>query len=269
MSVRYCYELTEFEFPAIEGRFYVMVAKNGEPTRSISVRSSTGVSININKQQLEDFNYRMDYNYLSSWSIYNGIRKNLEFSIVKLSDISCLTRGKASAPFEKNSVIHTTSYSDGWDVTLPMIRPIESDRVYAQGGDILLKRVGRKCLKTFGLYSLKRKQEISDCVFRITVNDGVSAMKVLFSLRVLYSGDLGEQFLNKGTGAKFITARDLSNAPVIYNIDKIFPNEYRAWNSCVQENHMNRASDYEDLIRGRLFERHESLEAQMKNINVE
>jgi predicted RNA methylase len=254
LDIRYCYELTEYEFPKIEGRFYLLVGKKGKGTASTVLRSNIGSDITLSFKEAQCSDYRLDYNFHYTKVLYEKIRRKLGASTAFLNDISNIFRGNLSAPFEKNSIIHTTSYNGSWNENNPRIFPLLKTGKYVSNGDILLKRVGRKGVQSLGLYSLNRNQAISDCILAIRVDDTFRSEVVLFSLRVLYACSEGERFLYKGTGAKFVAVSDLKKAIVIYNLNSIFPDEYVVWLAAINRGALESAIEIEKEVRRSIFD---------------
>ena len=100
-DIRYCYELMKFEFPSIEGRFYIIVAKRGARSTSVRIKSYCGSELLLKRQFLEESQFRMDYLYLSNKLKIETVKENINFNTYELSRLASVHRGKVSAPFDK------------------------------------------------------------------------------------------------------------------------------------------------------------------------
>lgn len=253
LDVKYCYELTEYEFPSIEGQFYLLIAQKRKQSGSVSIRSFEKRELVVSVSDLRSSLYRIDYSYVNSRKVIQKIHSNPSYRENILGDISTIYRGSVEPPYNKSAIIHSTTYCSSWNVSTPTIFNKHDQQVYATNGDILVKRVGRGCLKSFGILSIRRKQLASDCILIIRPNADIDSYQLLFSLRVLYSGSVGTSYLQRGTGAKYITADDLSRVPIILNLFSIYSAEFLAWRNLEKLERIDKMEEIEDAISKIIF----------------
>ncbi|GGB86421.1 hypothetical protein GCM10011352_10410 [Marinobacterium zhoushanense] len=226
-SVEYVYELESFDFPSIEGQFYILVIKKSQNSRSMALIGSENDRIILKKNFLKNSNYRLDFSYHDSTRIYNSIVSRMELPLTKIHDLFDIYRGSSNLPFKNSMILHTSSYKDGhWNHENSSIANKNSAYVYANKNDLILKRVGRNCVLTFGIYLLERRQIISDCILILRSKGIVDPIEALFSIRSIYANSLGRKLLQKGTGAQYITINSLGELLIPIGVDKKFNDEF-------------------------------------------
>jgi hypothetical protein len=175
------------------------------------------------------------------------------YNIKTLDQIANVFRGSIQPPYKKDAIIHSTSYKNHWNISTPSIVHSQINKLYVQEGDILVKRVGRGCLKSFGVMRIKRKQLATDCILIVRPKEPTTSYDILFSLRVLYSSPIGENFLQKGTGAKYISAEGLLSSPIVYNLSKIYKSEFSNWLHYMEQNVTDKIEKIEQSVRERIY----------------
>lgn len=253
INVTYCYELSEYEFPEIEGQFYLLVGKKeGKRSRTI-IRNNDGDQLEVKRKFLRSISYRLDYSYINAVNNINDAIKGKEATFCKLDSITSIYRGSLEPPYDKDSVLHTTAYVGHWNINSSTIYNSKVHKIYVVQGDILVKRVGRNCLDSFGLVRVDRKQPVTDCILVIRPNKSEDKYKILLSLRVLYSHKNGTPLLQKGTGAKYISSSGLSEAKVIIDLDKSYRGQYKKYVCAVNNNNLEEMVHLETEVRQHLF----------------
>lgn len=254
LNILYCYELTEFEFPSIEGQFYLLIGRKNQNNGLVKIRNMRSGEIKVSRKMLARQGYRLDYSYLESILIIRGLSSNTKLFMQNVSSIADIYRGPLAPPYDKGAVIHTSSYIGHWNINTSTLFNSRIYDTYVRGGDILVKRVGRDCLTSFGMVFIKRKQLATDCILIIRPRSDDFRLPLLLSLRVMYSCDFGKSYLQKGTGAKFISATQLSLAPVILNLFELYPENKSSYASAVKNNDIAKMREIEELIRSEIFE---------------
>lgn len=228
-----CYELNEFDFPGIEGRFYLLAVEKCRDSfgSGILVISSDGSHINLTSNDLSSSGYRLDYKYYYSFQCYERLFSIGKFKTASIFEIADVVRGRISAPNITKNIIHTRDYSFGWADVNGKDEALASCLTSVEEGDILLKRVGRRCLASLGLYTEITPSLVSDCILIVKSrhDNFEQSWRILFSLRVLYANSQGESFITSGTGAKYITIRSMSDLKIIYNLAELYSEEYAQW----------------------------------------
>jgi len=226
-SIKKVYELNKFSFPGIEGRFYVLVAKKSGRSREVVLEkpfSKKTVSIKLDSAFLADVGYRLDFSYHFSLVKLDHVIQESGLAFEKLKDVVSFDRGKISAPYIHEAVLHTSNYLDGEWVS-KNIEDNLSRIVTACSGDILVKRVSRNCHESFGLFD-GFTTDLSDCLLRMRPREELCGLELLFSIRTMYSSSIGRQILVKGTGADYITTEALGNARVPMDLHVRFNEDF-------------------------------------------
>jgi len=201
-------EIPEGAFEGTEAKTHILIIRNIKPTCDKRIILSTlggGATKIITHQNFID---RADYSY---YTLPTPI------SYVKLSEVDIkLVRGKSGIiPNDRAFFLHTTSfknnYNEFYGADLSLTISLER-QVVALKGDILIPRVGSRCIGKVG-YVMTGQFLISDCIIIIRAAEEFRE-KILSGLR----SDFGVKWIKtvaKGVGAKHITLADLKNFPVI------------------------------------------------------
>src|SRR5438045_3336714 len=115
------------------------------------------------------------------------------------------------SPEGARRAIHTTNYKSGFWVTgryTGHLKRVSTDRGVRRN-DIIVKRVGRECSKTFGVVADAVGYATSDCVVIIRSHAPADRLKLLFALRTVYGSDISASLLERGTGAPYLTVAEL------------------------------------------------------------
>lgn len=234
VRVKKVYELNQYTFPQIEGRFYLLIAKKTVSEREIHFQKpfcDKSVLLRIPKREVIEGSCRLDFSYHFSRLSLLQAYENQELNWVDLGDVADIRRGDFSSPDIPNFAIHSTSWKDGqWE------NPVErsqANRILVEQGDILLKRVSRGCEQSFGLYKGRQSSNFSDCVFRIRLNIEEDPASILFAIRALYANEIGKNVFVKGSGASFISRADLQKLKVPIRLAKKFPKDFHRYKSCL------------------------------------
>ena len=212
-AIQYVYEFPKRTFKGLEAMVYLFVFQKDRDQKKVTLISHNlnGTSTASMKKSLKTFN-RFDYqfHFVHNWHTNLLVSQpNLEW--VQLKDISKILRGKIKTPFETLRAIHTCDYQDGfWHRKngAELISQGNSEQSIHEG-DILVKRVSRKCAQTVGLVLGHEDCAVSDCVLILRPQNVKMALEILFSLRFLIAFNLGAGLLERGTGATYLTESDL------------------------------------------------------------
>lgn len=227
-TIKLVHELPRFTFPNVESKIYLLVFENRKSNRQIkflnhSITHST--SFDLQKKDLCD-EIRLDYGYIESRKkIKNFIQKS-KYDWVKLSEIADIYRGDHDSNIFKGKAIHSSDYCDGFWKRKSKYKQL-SKNIYVSQGDIIVKRVGRGCANSFGLFVAPKNTPCTDCVLIIKAKNKKQRNLLLFGLRCWSSNKYVQKTLQKGTGATYISASDLSSMMLPIDLYKIFPNHYR------------------------------------------
>jgi type I restriction enzyme M protein len=253
ISIKKVYELNRFSFPGIEGKFYVLIARKVKRLSGVELEKpfiESAVSIKLSRQALKREKYRLDFSFHFSKIKLEEIIGYDRVVCKPLSEVSMIDRGKVVAPFIDKNTLHTSGYQKGmWSSSVVMEK--SASGLTAGRGDLLVKRVSRNCHLTFGIYN-HNESTISDCVFRIRPSGNLTSDQLLFAIRVIYSNPLGKKLLVKGTGASYISAKSLMEAPIPINLHELFPDEFRQYKRNGAKADPQLRSRIEDTVFNRL-----------------
>jgi len=92
--------------------------------------------------------------------------------------------------------------------------------------DILLKRVGRDCSRSFGFIVGSNLIPCSDCVYIIKPHDPMSHNKILFAIRCISGLNYFPARLERGVGARYIVLSDILQLKIPCSISECFPKQF-------------------------------------------
>ena len=241
------HELPKKTFKNVECRVYLFVFKksqrrNASETLLLNHDLETPVKMKVDfTNPINDLRFDYSFHYGIN-NFLNIMQERSALSWVKLASIATVSRGKISAPLIQEVAIHTTEYKNCfWNSIKTKDCFITQDIPLVCPLDVLVKRVGRDCCKSFGVLESEETFPISDCVFTIRAH-AVSRNELLFILRVVYCGILGERILHRGTGATYIAGVDLKNILLPIDLPKISIREFEKYVLSLEN------KDYESMI---------------------
>jgi tRNA1(Val) A37 N6-methylase TrmN6 len=201
-------QLPDKIFKRTEARTHILLLEKGNKTKPMIPLHLSDLSgeiketIMVSKDELIN---RMDYLYYL-WKKDTG---TIEPSLTLREMNVDIKRGRRSKHFLRKlgvGFFHTSSFpkelSDGIDLISSELR----DDIVAESGDILIARVGKRCIGRVTIVK-SGKQIISDCVFRIRAPDvfQISIWKELISKR----GQDCLRAIAHGVCAQVISKKDL------------------------------------------------------------
>lgn len=234
--VKVVHELSPRTFIGIDGPMYLLVFEKTSRQVSIRLRNHRLVKpdeLFLRKKccYIED---RFDYSFHDANRWLEKIKAIKECDWHRLGDISDCWRGEVASPTMRRDVLHTTNFNnitvlpqrDG----LSWIRPAEK-------GDLLVRRVGRGCARSFKLNHLPLPMPCSDCVIIIRPLRDVSNLSLLFALRAMMTSAQGQALVEKGLGAKYLAIGPLRNLQIPLGLSAIFPQEFASFQRSIADGH--------------------------------
>lgn len=221
-AIRHVHELPRFAFRDIEGRIYLVVYEKG---------SKQGEALLLNHDLKEPERLvvggdvvagaeRLDFGYHSASASYGALREREALGWRRLGELATIWRGTERTPGIGKSVVHTGNYEGGF--WRPAVTRRSKGRVSGderiRPGDILVRRVSRKCAASFGLGVGIGGSTVSDCVLVVRPRYRISSSRLLFAIRCLMALDFGPQLLERGTGASYIAQGELRDLEVPYGV---------------------------------------------------
>ncbi len=253
-ALLYVHELSRGMFKGVEARFYVVVFEAGRTQSTVVLSNhdfSKPATMSVRAADLFASNFRFDYAFHHAQGWFSSLRskyRNLEWR--HLSDVSRIWRGRIASPRGKQAAIHTCDHLDGfWSAPRDRTILIDSSPSGVSPGDLLMKRVGRS--PTFSLApALDLKgYACSDCLLLLRPR-ALSSVEMLFILRVLLCWPIGAGLVERGTGANYITAKELGQVLVPVNFTNRFPKLFLDYQRAVNCRDFVRMTRIEGRVRG-------------------
>jgi tRNA1(Val) A37 N6-methylase TrmN6 len=256
-AVRCVHELPRYTFSGVESRVYLFLFEKAGEGRPIVLRNhdlAQPQSMRVNVDDLGS-ETRLDYGFHRANRSYRAIRRRSPRVLwVPLSRLATIYRGEVNSPARSTKVLHTCDYRGGfwWSPhrRRPKARTAPDRRIRA--GDILVKRVGRRCSSSIGPVVGHRGGKCSDCVLIIRPNYRTRMTELLFALRVLLASDEGAPLVEQGTGAAYLTERRLRDIDVPIGLSARFPQIYASYTRAIRQRQLSRMTQIENRVRRRL-----------------
>jgi hypothetical protein len=237
-TLKYVHELPHFCFDGVESRMYLVAFDKGRNHRNAVLCNhdlhKPEVMIvdadSLKKRQ------RFDFGYFKGQQQLRRILLLAEYDWRPLSMLVTVHRGKAKSPIGPKTAVHTCDYRTGfWRSARRHRLGKRASVMRLEEGDILVKRVGRYCSRTFGRIAGTLGMECSDCVMILRPKDRRMSSKILFALRCLVALPWIAPVIEKGTGASYITERSLNDLQVPIALHKRFPKSFEKYKSAIQK----------------------------------
>lgn len=237
--VRYVRELPAYTFKSVEARIYLFVYEAGlRQGRVVMCNHELRRPEKLIAQKVDLTNEtRLDFSFLKAHGWYRALEKSFpQLTWTPLEKLAFLYRGGVDSPEGARRALHTCDYRDGFwrpSQRRPGLRRDGSQRG-ARRGDLLMKRVARNCAASVGLLLKVSGRACSDCLLIIRPRRPALRLKVLFTLRVLLASSTGAALVERGTGARYISATWLARLRVPINLASWYPRHYDAFKEAVR-----------------------------------
>lgn len=201
-------DVSRGHFSGTEARTHIIIIRNVPPTsHTIKLTRMNDVSkvIYISK---EDFIFRGDYNfYHKPQLLTRKVIGQLAIQIIRGNIFNDKNKIR-----KKDEFLHTTHFLGLYNEFSNSIKTVDDNIRIAKKGDIVIPRVGSRCIGKVGLI-ISGQFYISDCLIIIRCNDRELTKKVINSLL----SDLGQSWFKsiaRGVGAKHLTIDDIKMFPI-------------------------------------------------------
>jgi tRNA1(Val) A37 N6-methylase TrmN6 len=234
-TIRIVHELPHHTFQGVESKMYLLVwdkVKSRDKIVLMNHDLKTPEILKVSKAEILREG-RFDFSFHSTKkTLCQMKRRNSELAWKPLSSIATLVRGKIQTP--PSSVLHSTNCNSG-DWTPPTRKHASKykNMPSAKTGDILIKRVSRSCLDSFGVYN-GRTAPLSDCVISIRPRKGVDRSALLFGLRTMFAEGRFNDILSRGTGCSYISILELREFEIPLNLFKKNPEMGKRYNAALK-----------------------------------
>jgi hypothetical protein len=253
-AVKYVHELPRFTFKALGSRVYLFVFEKQRPQQSLILLNhdlAEPESIQLKKRDLI-VDLRLDYGFYNARNWFKELEERKKrFEWKPVSEVADVLRGDVASPIGAKHAIHTTDYVDGFwtdgDRRKYLRRGTTSHRV--RYNDLIVKRVGKNCSKTFGTVTSACGYASSDCVVIIRPHKSSDRIKLLFALRTTLASEYGSALLERGTGAPYLTVAELPNVQIPINLADIYYRAFSKYQIAVRHRKIDDMLVIEDQVR--------------------
>ncbi len=245
-SIRIVHELPPRTFSGVESRMYLFVFEKG-PTRD------TIALLNHDLDQPEKLSVdvkapttleRFDFGFHRACVTLKSILARKEFGWRRLAEIAQVLRGDRRSPDGKSDAVHTWDFDGTFWLGSPRMSRLNTDSnsVLIMRGDLLVRRVGRGCSKSFGLAGALSGIRCTDCVLIVRPKGGCDPVKLLFGLRSLLEMPGFQSLIERGAGASYISQRTLSQLLVPTLLWQEFPRSFACFSLGLKDRSTKRIS---------------------------
>jgi tRNA1(Val) A37 N6-methylase TrmN6 len=206
-------QLPEKVFPHTEARTHILlVRRNGSAVNEVPVHlaNNDGQIISSLAVKAESLINRMDFQFWQ-WQL-NALLPQQEITLANID--ADIKRGRLSKKhFEELHVdyFHTSSFPSSPKTIALSTQTSNGLGVFASKGDILLARVGKRCIGKVALVS-EGQAPLTDCVYRIRVP--FTWQQKVFDALASQSGQRWLEAYAHGVCAQVISKADLLNFPI-------------------------------------------------------
>ncbi len=213
-SVRYVHELPSFTFKGVEARVYLFVFEKSLDKRSVVLCNhdlARPLILKVATSHLISWP-RFDYRFhdaLRKYEMVKNSSSHLEWKPV--SDLASVHRGAMNSLEGARHSLHTCDYQHGFwrlkDEKKKIHKDVTERRV--KRGDLLIKRVGRRCSLSLGKVVGHIGDSTSDCILTVRAREPATSTALLFGLRIILTSEFGQPLIECATGASYLTERGL------------------------------------------------------------
>ena len=237
-AIRFVHELPARSFPGVESRMYLLVYDRGKRQGTVRLYNhdiQRPVKLGVDARSVRA-THRLDFGYHDAVNRRASLLTLDELNWGRLEDIATVFRGDVPSPNRNSDTIHTSNYKDGfWHPSeIEELGSTKDGVRMVVAGDILVKRIGRDCYRSFGLHLSNRSFRCSDCILIVRPKDSEFSEKLLFALNVLSECRWMRPLLERGTGASYITTESLNSLLIPAELWKVYGPEFNLFRSGLQ-----------------------------------
>lgn len=245
-AVLFVRELPRSTFVGVESRFYLLIFEKGSKRRPITLcnHDIAGRERIVVPSGVAASEMRIDFAFYESKRCFESLRNYPLGNWKSISDVATVIRGKIQSPEGALRAIHTTDYNCGFWKMSSRHRAMRDDPVDARiiPGDILVKRVGRHSLSTFGQPIHADRLPFSDCVLCIRPKVPTTSEGLMFALRCLLTASSTWGVLERGSGASFLAKNTIERLQIPTELAKSFSQEFARYRRAL------RNMDYDKML---------------------
>jgi len=197
---------------------------------------------------------RFDYSFHRARHWYKTLRYCCAYlGWTQIKTIAQLYRGGFDLSAKLPNILHTCDYHDGVWYSEDRRVELKKDRSERgiRRGDLLVKRVGRRCAYSVGRVIGHQGDACSSCLLIIRPNVSAISIKLLFALRVLIASDNGALLVEHGTGATYLTKNEMLEIFIPIRLSVYYSDAYAQYRRAIElkrfdtiiaiENHVRRS----------------------------
>jgi hypothetical protein len=251
----YVHELPRNTFKHVEARIYLCVYKKGAHQRQTLLcnhRLQRPDAVRVTAKELS-VHTRFDFSFHEARRSYEStVAKTPKLAWHSIASIAFIQRGDERSPIRRKATIHTSNFSDGfWSSRL-----LFKGNASAMGllrSDIVIKRVGRHCALSAGLYQGVNGRPFSDCLFRIHSWDAGTTIALLLGIRVAFGSHCGRHLLEQGTAAAYITEDSLGRFRIPLDLALRYPIHFGRYERALRIRSLESMLSVEHALRNSVF----------------
>jgi hypothetical protein len=174
---------------------------------------------------------RLDFGYHRSGQLLERLMQDERLGWQRLGDIAMVLRGDVSSPLGPACAVPTSDFANGFWKRAPrhkLPQAFNPDRTI-QRGDLLVKRVGRDCHKSFGRPLSLLGMPCSDCVLIVRPKNPRISTQLLFALQSLFETHWSGPLVERGTGASYVSLNSLLTLSIPTKLHERCPKTYASY----------------------------------------
>jgi len=252
----YIHELPPATFPNVDGRVYVVAYVHGGRGRSVRLLNHdlhlpTSLSLPIGLAKAGE---RLDFGYHETQSLIQGTQeRHPSLGWTQLGCVCDIFRGSARSPEGKGYAVHTSDAEGPFWVVSKRHCRTRRDARRLQREDLLMRRVGRNCGSSLGIYVGRGNVSCTDCVLCLRPKPERDAESVLFAGRVVLGHGQISRSLERGIGASYVTQAGLGAIQLPSRLAIAYPSQFRCYRRAIRQRNAKELAKIESNVRSLLF----------------
>lgn len=255
-TITHVHELPQYTFSGVESRVYIFVFEKRKGGGRVVLCNHDLMSPEemVVRLSCDDSQLRLDYGFHFARSQQQGLVSAWDVSWSPLGDWVSVHRGEEDSPKGPRCAVHTCDYHGGfWRASKRHRRLVRiGSRLIVRRGDILAKRVGRRCSQSFGRSAGVLGALCSDCVLVLRPKCANDSTRLLFAIRALTRLTWATPLTEKGTGAPYLSEKELSDLLVPAGLCKRLPKLFDRYKKAVSCGSFDTMQEVEKKVCRRL-----------------
>lgn len=253
-AIHYVRELPRRTFAGVESRFYLLVFEKGAEKHGTwlcnhDVDGRRRLMISGAERGPDS---RLDYAYHFARRMHGHLVEARAQQWARMGELVTILRGGEGSPADTGGAVHTCDYNNGfWRRSSRHRQPGQRPSYpVIEPGDLLVKRVGRACSRTFGRCAGLLGMPCTDCVLVLKPADRRWSTKLLFAIRSLAGMEWAGALLERGTGAAYIGHDSLADFVIPSDLSDRYPTLFSRYVEAVPARAFSVMERIESQVRG-------------------